>query len=225
MKRSHSILLFSVLFIGSNLTALGQSKLALSVNLAPVYSHQSSSALIPDFAPVNPGLTTLKSNSYLFSYSLGLMARYSFSPKWSVSTGIWASHPFAGQARITQGSQSSSTPYEYNRPLNNQYKIPVTVNFRPSANRISPYFSAGTTFDFRQKSYVSIDGSGREVPVKFGKPVAVTPIVGAGAIVDLKENLSLVVQPTFQYLIQSQEGYEYRRAYLVGLQTQLMYRF
>lgn len=203
----------------------GQNKLSLSVSLAPEYAHSNASVVIPDFNPSSPGFTNLKSKSYVLSYSLGLMARYSFSEKWSASTGIWASHPFTGKESYLQGSQPFSTPLRFNDPFEIRYKIPLTLNFRSSENRISPYISAGTTFDFRPKVYLDLDGDGVEELVRFGKSLTLTPIIGIGAIMDLKKNLSLVVQPTFQYLIQSQEGYDYRRAYIIGLQGQLMYRF
>ncbi len=203
----------------------GQSRFALSANLAPIYAQSNASASIPIFDPVNPDFGTLKSNSYRLVYSLGIMARYSFSPKWSVSTGIWASHPFAGRDRITQNTITTTIPYEYKRPFHNQYKAPLLVNFRFSDNRVSPYISAGTTFDFRSKTYVVIDGMGTEVGAKFGKAVVVTPLLGLGAIIDLKEHLSAIVQPTVQYDVQPLNGLMHRNAFQLSLQTQLMYRF
>lgn len=203
----------------------GQSKLSLSVSLAPEYAHSNSSVVVPDFNPSTTGFTNLKAKSYVLSYSLGLMARYSFSEKWSVSTGIWASHPFKGEESYILGNQPFSTPLRFNDPFEIRYKIPLMLNFRSSENHISPYFSAGTTFNFKPKIYLDLDGDGNEELVRFGKSLTLTPIIGIGAIMDLKKNISLVIQPTFQYLIQSREGYDYRRAYVIGLQGQLMYRF
>jgi len=205
--------------------ANGQSKLSLSISLAPEYAHNRFSTVVPVFGPPSPGFTNLESKSYVLSYTFGLMARYSFSEKWSATSGIWASHPFTGKESHVVGNQTFSTPLRFNDPFEIRLRIPLTVNFRPSTNRISPYISAGTTFDFRPKVYLDVNGDGIEERVRFGKSVTLTPIVGIGGIVDLKKNLSLVVQPTFQYLIQSQEGYNYRRAYIVGLQGQLLYRF
>lgn len=217
------ILIFATL-VGIQPSAHGQSKFSLSVSLAPEYAHSNVSIIIPDFNPTNPGYTSLKSKTNLLNYTLGLTAGYSFSEKWSVTSGLWATHPFAGSISIFQGPQLAKVAYKYERPFNNQYRVPIMVNLRPSTNRISPYISVGTTLDFRKSAYVDIDGSGNEERVKFGKAVTFNPIVGIGVISNLKENLSLVVQPTFQYLIQSQKGYDYRRSYLVGLQVQLMFR-
>lgn len=210
--------------LGLQSVAFGQNKFSFSFGIAPEFARSRSSAIVPEYNPGSPGYQNFEFSTYHFSYSVGLMARYSFSEKWSVSTGLWASHPFAGKARLSYPNYKQITNSEFNDPYQVRFKLPLIVNFRTSKKRISPYLSAGTTFDFRPRWYSDINGDGNKELVKLGKAVTLTPLIGAGIIADLKENLLLVVQPTFQYQILPQKGYDYRWAYGTGLQVQLMYR-
>lgn len=205
--------------------AFGQDKLSISFGVVPEFTRSRSSAIVPEYNPGTPGYQNLETSSYEFSYSAGLMARYSFSKKWSVVTGLWATHPFSGRYGLRYPNYMAVTRLKFNDPFQVGFKLPLTVNFRTSVNRISPYLSAGTTFDFRPRLYSDITGDGNKELVKIGKAVTLTPIIGAGLIADIKEHLSLIVQPTFQYRMLSQKGYDYRWAYSTGLQVQLMFRF
>ncbi|GAB3788487.1 hypothetical protein GCM10028818_55140 [Spirosoma horti] len=156
---------------------------------------------------------------------MGLSSRYSFSPKWSASAGIWATHVLSSTAYFDINGSSIRIPYHYSHPFTNAYKVPLSVNYQSSKNRLSPYFSIGASLDFRGVSYVDLAGNGQEVPVKLGKALIVTPLVGIGAIYRLNNHLLAVAQPTIQYNVQSHPTYSYYHSYQIGLQMQLMHQF
>ncbi|MCX6218532.1 hypothetical protein [Spirosoma sp.] len=217
----YSVLLGSLLLINLQ-NSFGQSKFSVSVNLAPVYTHTDFSLPVP--LPNSPVvLTEYAGRAYGLHYSVGLMGWYHFSSKWSASAGIWATHQAIGKTNITYNGVASSTTYQYNHPFNNYYKVPVQINYQPAQKKLSPYFSAGVSFDLRGTSYVDLFGDGTYTAVKFGKPVVVTPLVGVGLIYQLTNRLSLLTQPTFQYDLQARPANNYYHAYQVSLQTQLIW--
>ncbi|QHV99016.1 PorT family protein [Spirosoma endbachense] len=218
---------FCGLFLLGSLTlTFGQSRFAVAVNLAPIYAHTDYKLDLP-FPDLNTQLptTVVTSASHALNYMLGLSARYSFSPKWSASTGIWATHGLDGTSHIDINGISTQLPYRYSHPFTNAYKVPLLVNYQSSTKRLSPYFSLGASLDFRSISYVDLDGTGEEVPVKFGKALAITPLIGIGAIYQLNNHLLLIAQPTMQYNLQDHSGYSYYHSYQIGLQMQLMHLF
>ncbi|MBN8824540.1 MULTISPECIES: outer membrane beta-barrel protein [unclassified Spirosoma] len=214
-----------LLFMVGVAPAFAQGKWALSVHLAPTYTHNDSK--ITAGGGLNPPLPVsefvIKSNG--LSYSLGVSARYAFSPKWSVTTGIWASHIATSKTDLVQDGIPYTIRYTYNHPFSNFYSAPLLINYQVSTKRLSPYISLGTTFGFRRKSYVDLTGNGDYVAVKIGKPVVVTPLVGVGVLYNLTEHMTLIAQPTIQYDVESHSNYDYYHAYSLSLQTQLMYRF
>lgn len=204
----------------------GQTKFALSLNVAPIYTHTDYKSILPfpDQNTQSP-TTVVTVASHGLNYMLGLLARYSFSPKWSASTGIWATHGLSGTTHFDINGIAAQIPYRYNHPLTNAYKVPLLVNYQSSTDRLSPYFTIGTSLDFRSVSYVDLEGNGEEVPVKFGKALLITPLVGIGAIYQLKSHLSIVAQPTIQYNVQSHPTYSYYHSYRIGLLMQIMHQF
>ena len=204
----------------------GQAKFALSLNVAPIYAHTDYKAIqpFPDQPSQSP-TTVVTVSSHGLNYMLGLLARYSFSPKWSVSTGIWATHGLSGTTHFDINGIDAQIPYHYSHPLTNAYKVPVLVNYQSATDGLSPYFTIGTSLDFRGVSYIDLEGNGQEVPVKFGKSLTITPLVGIGAIYQLKSHLLIVTQPTIQYNVQSHPTYSYYHSYQLGLQMQIMHRF
>ncbi|GAB4027919.1 hypothetical protein [Spirosoma gilvum] len=213
--------LLFLFFIVGVAPAFAQSRFAVSAQLAPVYAHADSKITAGGGAPVSEFII----NSNGLSYSLGINARYAFSPKWSITTGIWATHVATSKQDVVQDGNSYTVRYEYNHPFSNFYKAPLLINYQSSTKRLSPYFSLGATFDFRGTSYVDLSGNGEYTAVKFGKAVVVTPLVGIGALYNLTKHTALIVQPTLQYDIESRPAYTYYHSYQVSLQAQLLYRF
>ena len=225
MKRIAFNLLLLLLTVGNPMAASGQSEFSLSVNLAPVYTHTDFSITFPFTDPATQLPVQLAANSNGISYALGITGRYAFSRNWSVSTGVWATHTLSGKTTLVQNGIPATIRYTYSHPFTNWYKTPLLVNYQASDKQLSPYFSAGVTFDFRGTSYIDTQGNGEEVPIKIGKAVVVTPLLGLGAIYRLNEHFLVVAQPTIQYNLQSHSDYSYYHLYQLGLQTQLMYQF
>ncbi|AUD01129.1 outer membrane beta-barrel protein [Spirosoma pollinicola] len=215
-----------LLLIASVNTAFGQHKFALSIQLAPICTHTNLKAIFPfaDPATQSPN-TEFSAVSNGLSYLVGVTARYAFSPKLSVGTGIWATHSATGKTNYVQNGFASSIRYKYNHPFTNLYKIPLIINYQSSTKRLSPYFSAGATFDLRGTSYVDLSGNGELIPIKVGKAVVITPLLGVGMTYNLSDHISLIVQPTIQYNIDSHPSYSYYHYYQLSLQNQLMYKF
>ena len=205
--------------------ALGQGRFALSVQLTPIYTHSDAKIVFP-FADQVTQLSTTEfvAISNGLNYSLGITGRYSFSSKWSISTGIWANHALAAKSDFTQNGIPFTLRYHYNHPFTNSYRAPLLINYQSSIKRLSPYFSVGTTFDFRATSYVDLNGNGDLTPIKIGKAIVVTPFVGIGILYGLTEHMSLIAQPIIQYNVEPHSSYTYFHAYQVGVQTRLMYK-
>ena len=224
MKIISQLTLAGLLIISGLIPVFGQSRFSVSFNLAPIYGHTDfkSIAPIPDPDTQSP-TTEIVSNQRGVGYWFGLMGRYEFSPKWSASVGIRAGHGLSTTGYISLGSINIPLHYQYSHPFQNAYAIPLLLNYQSSTKRLSPYFSAGVTLNFRSASYVDINGE--EVPVKFGKAITITPLAGAGIIYRLTQKLSLIAQPTIQYNVQSHPTYAYYHSYGLSLQTQLLYHF
>ncbi len=142
--------------------------------------------------------------------SAGLTARYHFTSNWDVSVGLlynWNS------SRLT----SPPHPYGENRPFPTEaIQVPVSVNYRLTDRRLSPYFSAGALF-VKSKTFT-------EAPIK------TNGIVGIGFDYRFHSGLSLLVQPTVSYLFYKPANdafFEFTKysSYSLGLQTQLIWHF
>lgn len=170
MKTWTFLCITGLLFPGTIELTFGQTNFALSINLAPIYAHTdyNSTLPFPDANTQSP-TTVVTSSSHGINYMLGLSARYSFSPKWSASTGIWATHGLSGTTHFDVNGISALIPYHYSHPLTNAYKVPLWVNFQSSTKRLSPYFSMGASLDFRSVSYVDLNGMERKYPLNLGK--------------------------------------------------------
>lgn len=215
-----------LLMVSSMATVSGQQRFALSIQVAPIYTHADSKIVFPFADPATKSPTTdISVVSNGLNYSLGVGAHYAFSPKWSIATGIWATHAAVGKSSLVQNGIPYTVRYQYNHPFTNHYKAPLLIKYQASTKRLSPYFSAGATFDFRGTSYIDITGNGEFVPIKVGKAVVVTPLLGVGVIYSLTDHLSLSIQPTIQYNIDSHPTYSYYHSYQISLQTQLLYKF
>ncbi|WP_159476325.1 outer membrane beta-barrel protein [Dyadobacter sp. 3J3] len=165
-----------------------QCKFALSATVAPFYVHNKTTATIKDFDNNGVLQTTVykSSNSWNGSW-FGLNGRYSFSSKWSVSTGLWLNE-----------SRASSVN---SRGRSHSFSIPLMVNFQTSQGKLSPYFSAGALYNFQTISHTYIDDFGSFVFKTGDKTSRISPTVGAGVIYDFTKHLSVIAQPTISYTI------------------------
>jgi hypothetical protein len=191
--------------------AFGQSKFALSVTAAPFFGHTKSriEAMLPDpNGSGTPTLQVLRSESSPKGYWIGLGGRYSFSQRWSASTGLWFRNSVL---KMSTGNSRS-----------HQFSIPLMANFQPSERKLSPYFSAGALWNFGTTSRMKIPDVGTVVFKSDRNTGRISPTVGAGVIYHFAQRLSLIAQPTFSYAIPP-SGFD-MKAYQMGLHVQLMFK-
>jgi len=189
--------------------AFGQSKFALSATAAPFLRHYKSrvEAILPD--PNGTGTLTpqvLESKSSSKGYWIGLNGRYSFSPKWSASTGLWY-----GYAGLKTSASSSRSHY---------FSIPLIAGFQVSESKLSPYFSAGALWNLSVTSRVRIPDFGTFNFKSDRNTSRISPTIGAGVIYNFAQRLSLIAQPTFTYDIPRHNLNIH--AYQLGFNMQLM---
>ncbi|WP_188584465.1 outer membrane beta-barrel protein [Dyadobacter sediminis] len=191
-------------------TVFCQSKFSFSATVAPFYAHNKTTVKLPidsGFDPNLGGVWTSKASPK--GYWVGLSGGYSFSKKWSASTGLWFR-----QFRLKTFNSNSRS---------HNFAIPVMVNFQTSERKWSPYFSAGALWNFASTSRATIKDIGTVV-IKFGKGniSRLLPTAGAGVIYHFAPHFSLIGQPTFGYAIPP-SGID-SHAYQIGFNMQLMLR-
>ncbi len=201
-----------------------QGKFSLSISGAPTYSYSnirqnfiivpgdgSAAIVLPNFATKTKG----------YGYTVGILGKYEFVPRWSVSTGVWMSYNRTNPPNLPP---DIPTDLLVGQTRGRNVQVPVLVNFQSSIRRLSPYFSAGTLFSFRSPTYLNI-GNGQEIRLETDKHrVTIVPTVGVGAIYRMSNHLSLSVQPTFNYYL-PQGTYSSYFSGRASLQTQLFYTF
>jgi len=221
MKTNYFFAIVLAVVLGSLQTACGQHRFSVSLSAAPVYTHTDLSVIGPVTTPGSQP-EDIVGRSHGVGYSIGLLGHYNVTPKWSASVGLWATQTTSSTINLAANGDAYTVDYTNSRPFHYTYKAPLMVNFRSSTKRLSPYFSAGASADFRSTSYTNINGT--EVPVKFGKAVAFTPLLGAGIIYGLSDRLSLLAQPMLQYNLDAHPSYSYYHLYQLSLQVQLKYQ-
>lgn len=197
-------------FLLSWSAAFSQSKFEFSASVAPFYGHTKTKAtiILPDANGSGTYSQVWKSESSPKGFWIGLNGRYSFSQKWSASTGLWLSESWL------KSSNSSSRSHNFS--------IPAMVNFQTSEKKLSPYFSAGALWNFGTTSHVNIRDIGTVIFKSESHTSRISPMIGAGVIYHFARHLSLIAQPTFSYAIPP-SGYN-SHAYQIGLNVQLMFK-
>jgi hypothetical protein len=201
-----------------------QGKFSLSISGAPTYSYLKAeqTILLPDYSNGNIIPVDFSSRTTGRGYTIGLMGRYSFRRKWSVSTGAWMNYNRTDVPSVETNTPGVNLTVGQTRGRNVQ--VPVLVNFQSSTRRLSPYFSAGALLSFRSANYLNV-GNDQEIRIKTGKhDVTIVPTVGVGVIYRMSNHLSLAVQPTFNYYL-PQGTYSSYFSGQASLQTQLFYTF
>ncbi|MBE9463482.1 outer membrane beta-barrel protein [Dyadobacter subterraneus] len=212
MRQVFIILLFLTGFLFFSPEVLAQGKFAFSASVSPFKTHSKSYVTneIPNASGTGTTIVENNSENTFKGYSIGLNARYSFSPQWSASTGLWLSESNLNLIASSVRSHNLS--------------IPVMVNYQAFDRKFSPYFSAGTLFNFRTTSHFDIPGFGNFI-IKSDKYSRVSPTVGAGVIYNFAPHLSIIAQPTFHYEIPvSNTSDNYSRTYQLSFNVQLMYK-
>lgn len=220
MKSLFGVMIILAGFLFSSSAVLGQNKFAFSVTAAPFYGHikSESSFVVPNGAGGELINTEIKSTIITKGYWIGLNGKYSFSKKWSASTGLWLSESWQNVPHITL---APAIPVYTGRSRSHNLAIPAMINFQTSERRLSPYFSAGALWNFRTTSLLNISSFETNLVVKSDK-FKLTPMVGAGAIYNFAPHLSVIAQPTFSYGITS-SGID-SHAYRLSFNVQLIYK-
>lgn len=214
-------LLLLGLFVSTATPLIAQNRFSVGITAAPVLSHSHSNVrlTVPDQTG-QPATARLDLRSSIGGFTAGVSVQYNFSPRWSLSTGLWFN-----QLRTTQ--PSPFTPATRTRVISSGYQIPLLVNYRLSDRRLSPVVSAGALGYLRNNTrYKPLDG-GRDFRVKFGNSLNVQAIVGAGASYQLTPRWSLLVQPQliWQFRPKGDDiiGYDRYVSYQLQGQVQLAY--
>ncbi|MBE9463483.1 outer membrane beta-barrel protein [Dyadobacter subterraneus] len=219
MKALFSVTIILAGFLLSSPVVMGQSKFAFSITAAPFYGQIKSknSFVIPSGTGGEPITTEIKSKTTTKGYWVGLNGRYSFSSKWSASTGLWLSESWQNVPQITPAISVYT-----GRSRSHNLAIPAMVNFQTSERRLSPYFSAGAMWNFSTTSRLNISSLETNFTFK-SNDSKVTPMVGAGVIYNFAQHISMIAQPIFQYIIPLSGIHS--QTYQLNLNVQLMYRF
>ncbi|QJD80805.1 outer membrane beta-barrel protein [Spirosoma rhododendri] len=224
MKTVVGVVIAVIMVLLSAYSGFAQGKFSLSVSGAPTYSYLKAKQtfLLPGNSNGNIIPVDVSSRITGRGYTVGVMGKYEFVPRWSVSTGVWMSY-----TRTDMPSVETNTPsvdFIVGQTRGRNVQVPVLVNFQSSTRRLSPYFSAGALLSFRSTNYLNI-GNDQEIRIKTGKhAVTVVPTVGVGAIYRMSNHLSLAVQPTFNYYL-PQGTYSSYFSGRASLQTQVFYTF
>jgi hypothetical protein len=192
MKNLFTFLLFISL---PALTAQAQKRVSFSPTVW--FNYGTYTYQLRYLYPMNDALS-LSGNVSNRSY--GLTARYHIDSRLDVSAGLLYS----------EESQNGG-----GRRFNNSYvRLPVLVNYRSSAKRLSPYMSLGASLS-------------NEMQFSNNGGIKTNALVGLGANYRFTNKLSLLLQPTASYLVNRPKGqnitFDKYYFYQVGLQTQLVW--
>lgn len=210
MRKNFIITFILAGFLLFSFEVLAQSKFAFSATVAPFYTHYktNNTVILPDKNGVLYSYVDKSKGSWRGSW-LGLSGRYSFTSKWSASTGLWFNKS------IANGGNTNARSYNFS--------IPIMVNFQTSERKLSPYFSAGVLWNFETTTHIDIADVAQSIVFKSGdKTFRTSAVAGAGGIYNFSKHLSLIAQPTFSYIFPP-SGY-HARTYQLLFHVQLMYK-
>lgn len=194
-----------LLACGLWLTAAASSVAQSRVSIAPLYWYNYGQYKYQIHSVYDGSDTQLSGHDN--SSSIGLTARYHFTPKWDVSAGILLNR---NSSQLT----NPNFPQTDIGIIRTYLQVPVLANYRMTDRRLSPYFSAGALLGKSQTS----------------APVKMNGVIGIGVDYRFNSSLSLLLQPTATYLFNKPisdplfqiSGYS---SYSLGVQTQLIWRF
>ena len=200
------------LFLSLGLLVAASSPLPAQsrVSIAPTYWFNYSPYSYQINVTNNGSTTQTPASGYGIVSSVGLTARYQFTPQWDVSAG-------ALYYRNTNHIQRPQGPYGESTPFTSEgWQLPVLVSYRLTSHCLSPYFSTGAIFT-RSQTFT-------------GRPITTDGVVGVGLSYRIDSGLSLLLQPTASYSFYrpaSDPFYSFTQysAYSFGLQTQLIWHF
>ncbi|WP_420151061.1 outer membrane beta-barrel protein [Spirosoma sp.] len=205
-----------------NAFASAQTRFSVAITASPAYAHFNTSLnlLVPDgngqIQPIN-----LSNKSSSAGFLTGFMMHYAFTPRWSVSSGLWYN-------RLGADGINPFVPGNFPaRIISQNLQIPLLVNLRLNSRRLSPYFSLGSLANFPQSTlYRSETNAGTDkTSIRFNTPADFRAVVGAGVSYQLAQHWSLLFQPQLVWHFQPKGDYERFIAYQLNGHFQLMYSF
>ena len=226
MRNSFIVFLIGMSGLISLRPAFGQSKLSVSISASPVYRYINTQyrTYLPDGKGGSPALYDVHARQNGNGYAMGLMAHYNFSNKWSLSTGLFLNQTKLDAPTITTNPDLTASP---NGPqflllstTVRSFQVPLSVNYRTSTKRLSPYLSVGALTSVYSVSIYE-GGLKSQNTVKEIRP---NPTLGAGIDYRLNDHFSLIVQPTFVYFFPYGKFISHK-SYQMGLQAQLLCKF
>lgn len=223
MNRNLTILV--ALFFFPITQLLAQQALSVSATLSPTLSHASYNYRY--FYPESDGQVVepvyISGSRWSTGYSIGASVQYTYAPGWSVSSGIWFQQLSLRQAR--QAVAGEGTVSLRNRVI----RFPLLLNYYPSNQRLSPYFTLGMFVDLPITSRVVVNRVGEST--QYLRLLA-TPrpifhgLLGAGLRYKLNNRYTLMAQPIWTYKFgQLGSSSTYDSSFELSLQTQLGYTF
>lgn len=200
-----------------------RGKLAISFTFSPTLRHTTYK---PQFLyPNSDGQIVepvyVSGSRWAPGFMVGPTVEYHYAPGWSVSAGVWYRQQGFRQLRPT----GDGTTILRDRIL----RIPLMINFRQSARRLSPYFTFGTTADITLTGRVLVQrnaGDDQTLRISPERGPYFHILLGAGAQYQLTRELQLTVQPQYAYNLGRFGGYKtHNPSFDVTLLTQVAYRF
>lgn len=104
------------------------------VSIAPIYWFNYSPYSYQINFTNNGSTMQTPASGYGIVSSIGLMARYHFTPQWDVSVGALY-YRNTNHIQSPQGSYGESTPF-----TSEGWQVPVLVSYRLTSHRLSPIF-------------------------------------------------------------------------------------
>ncbi|WP_080055700.1 hypothetical protein [Spirosoma aerolatum] len=201
-----NFLLSAGLFLAVTSSLLAQSRMSIAPSYwftYNPYSYQISQTF-------NGSTTQTLASGHGIVSSVGLMARYYFTPQWDISAGVFY-YRNADHIKSPQGPYGEYTPF-----ISKGWLFPILVNHRLTDSRLSPYFSVGAILA-KSKTFTE-------------RPITTDGVVGIGINYRINSGLSILLQPTASYSFYrpaSDAFYTFSQytSYSFGLQTQLIWHF
>ncbi|GAB2592576.1 hypothetical protein GCM10027190_46230 [Spirosoma areae] len=156
-------------------------------------------------------------------FSAGVSVGYNYAPGWSVSSGVWFTQMTTRQTRQPEAGEGRIAVH------NRFIRLPLLLNYGPSANRLSPYFSLGALTDLPIRSRVVVTRGAESTQYLRLEPNP-RPIfhilLSAGAQYTLNQHIKLIAQPTIAFKLGQLGGSKTNKSsYEFSVLTQAAYAF
>ena len=220
MKNKTTLLWTALLASFLSATSLmGQGRFSIAPTFSPTFQHLNWSSQFDHVDGAKGSRTTT-------GISVGLTASYAFTPKWSLSAGLLYNR---------SSGNSSYDNFKYvttQAGRNENWQLPLLLNYTSSTYRLSPYFSAGllANHQYRTTNLTTLASSYHKLDEGSITTFTLYGMVGMGLHYRVKPQLAsdrptdhgLPVEYPFSALPPT---YTRWNDYLLGLQMQVKFTF